>query len=295
MTRRDAPTGLVYSWAPAKTKQDENRCGVRGSHAAVHAARRIGGTDDLKATTHPLPGRSVMLDRPEMPLLFPPLKSAMVSFTDRMPVTELSLRSLPHPCPVGAVRRHRPTFGRLAMIRSAHEFVTTTRKAGYEAGQSDSFLHWNHDLHGDVGARGRARLDQPRPGLPRHRGPRRCRAGGGRRAGGRSQPVSADAGSSRTSPGRGRRQSPLLRAGGGLGERGGGDLGRHRGGHRLPDRGAEPGRRGGADRAALRHLRAGGAPAGRDPAFRAAGAAGLGPAASRRSPMRSGRRPRRSC
>ena len=45
--------------------------------------------------------------------------------------------------------------------------------------------------------------------------------------------------------------------------RGGGDLRRHRGDHRLPDGAARPRRRGRADRAAVRHLSAGGAHAGR--------------------------------
>ena len=57
----------------------------------------------------------------------------------------------------------------------------------------------------------------------------------------------------------------------------------------------EPGRRGGADRAALRHLRPGGAPAGRRAALRPAGSRRTGSCRAPNWPPRSGRRPRRSC
>ncbi len=58
-----------------------------------------------------------MLDRPEMPLLFPPLKSAMVSCTGGMPVTELYFALCRTPVP-GTTGRWR-SEARSHYIRSS--------------------------------------------------------------------------------------------------------------------------------------------------------------------------------
>ena len=116
-------------------------------------------------------------------------------------------------------------------------------------------------------------------GFPDDKGPEEVRRGGGRLPDERPQPVPADDGHPGAAPGRGRARQALPGPRRRLAERGAGDLGRDRGAGRLPVRPDRAGRRGRADRAALRFLSADRAPGRGHPEAGAARAADLAAAA----------------
>ncbi len=114
----------------------------------------------------------------------------------------------------------------------------------------------HHDLRRDVRARGRDRVDQPGPGLPRPGRPAPDRPGRGRRHPGRPrQPVPARPRRPRTQARHHRTPAALLRPGLRPGHRGPGHRRGHRGGGSRPARPGRAGRRGDRVRALLRLLR----------------------------------------
>ena len=130
------------------------------------------------------------------------------------------------------------------------------------------------DLRDDVGPGRRARRDQPRAGVPRHR---RATGGAGGRGGGdprRAQPVPAGCGSARAAGCRCGAPEAVLRARGRRSLRGAGDGGCHRGDRGDRAGAGAAGRRGGDVRALLRLLR-------RDDRAGGWGAADVGAALSR--------------